>query len=63
VLARNTETISSVLGSLRAWLGRDHGRSVRLVIDGDSLEVTGISSREQERLIETFVARHGSAAP
>jgi hypothetical protein len=36
---------------------------VRLVIDGDSLEVTGISSREQERLIETFVARHGSAAP
>jgi hypothetical protein len=61
LLARNSEAIASVVGSLRAWLGRDAARSVKLVIDGDSLEVTGISSAEQERLISAWVARHGSA--
>jgi len=60
-LARNAEAITSVVASLQAWLSRDAGRSVKLEMDGESLEVTGISSREQERLISAWIERHGTA--
>jgi hypothetical protein len=61
LLARNAEVLTSVVASLQAWLGRDAGRSVKLVLDGDSLEVTGVSSREQERLISAWIASHAGS--
>jgi hypothetical protein len=32
---------------------------VTLEIDGDKLEVTGLSSEEQQRLINAWLSRHG----
>lgn len=60
-LARNAGTIASVVRSLQSWLARDRSRSVKLELDGDTLEVTGVSSREQERLIEAWIARHAES--
>lgn len=58
--AQNAATVASVVGVLRSWLARGHGRSLRLEIDGDSLELTRLSSVEQERLISAWMARHSS---
>jgi len=31
---------------------------VKLELDGDALELTGVSSRDQQRLIELWIERH-----
>jgi hypothetical protein len=41
---------------LQDWLARRSGRSVKLTLGGDSLEITGGSARYQRELIETFLA-------
>lgn len=50
--------LRSVVDATVAWLGRQQARSVKLTLDGDTLEVTGVSSDEQGRLVEQWVARH-----
>jgi hypothetical protein len=52
------EVLRSVAHTAAAWVGRQRARSVKLTLDGDVLEVTGLSSAEQSRLIEVWVARH-----
>jgi hypothetical protein len=51
------EALRVVVGTIRDWLGRSRARSVRLEIDGDVLHVTGLSSEDQERLIDSWLAR------
>jgi hypothetical protein len=52
--------VRAVVGTIRSWLGRGAGapRSVRLEIDGDAIEVSGVSSEQQESLVEMFIRRH-----
>jgi hypothetical protein len=57
-LVRNVDTLSAVVRAVRAWLARDQRRAVRLELDGDTLEVTGVSSEQQERLISAWLARN-----
>lgn len=52
------DVLKSVVTTTSAWLGRQQARSVKLTLDGDTLEVTGLSSEEQSGLIELWVARH-----
>jgi hypothetical protein len=56
--ALKSPVLRSVVDTTVAWLGRQQARSVRLTLDGDTLEVTGVSSDEQCRLVEQWVARH-----
>jgi hypothetical protein len=49
-----------IVSSVRSWLARQHCRSVKLTLGGDSLEVTGISSAAQDKLIDLWMARHVS---
>ena len=56
------EVLTSIVDSARSWLQRQSARSVKLTLDGDSLEVTGVSSDEQDRLVELWVARHATAS-
>lgn len=53
--------LRSVVDATVAWMTRQQARSVKLTLDGDTLEVTGVSSDEQSRLIELWVARHADA--
>jgi hypothetical protein len=53
-----SEVLKSVVDATTAWLGRQQGRSVKLTLDGDTHEVTGVSSDEQRRLVDLWVARH-----
>jgi hypothetical protein len=54
----NSAVLKSVVDTTVAWLGRQGARSVKLSLDGDSLELTGVSSEEQSRLVEQWIARH-----
>jgi hypothetical protein len=56
------DVLQSIIDGIRSWLGRQRARSIKLTLDGDSLELTGVSTAEQNRLIELWVMRHGGAA-
>ena len=55
------DLLQSIIDGVRSWLGRQHARSIKLTLDGDSLELTGVSSAEQDRLVELWVMRHAGA--
>ena len=59
-LARNSDKIAAVIHTLEGWLARDRGRTIKLELDGDNIEVSGVSSAERERLISAFIERHAS---
>lgn len=53
------EILESIIDNIRSWLGRQRARSIKLTLDGDSLELTRVSTKEQDRLVELWVMRHG----
>ena len=53
-------TVPAMAAALLGWLGRNRGASVSLEIDGDKLTVEHASAADQQRLVETFLARHGA---
>jgi hypothetical protein len=59
--AMKATVLRAVADATVGWLGRQQARSVKLTLDGDTLELTGVSSDEQQRLIELWVARHADA--
>lgn len=52
------QVLQSVIGALQSWLGRRPGRSIKMTIDGDSLELTGVSTAQLDQLVEVWVKRH-----
>lgn len=61
MVSQTVEGLLAVVGAIGAWLGGRRDRSVRLELDGDVLELTGISSRQQDELIDIWVTRHAPA--
>jgi hypothetical protein len=59
--AMKAPVLRAVVDTIVGWLGRQQARSVRLTLDGDTLELTDVSSDEQQRLIELWVSRHAAA--
>lgn len=58
----NSAVLKSVVETTTAWLGRQQARSVKLTLDGDTLELTGVSSEDQTRLVDEWIARHAGDA-
>jgi hypothetical protein len=52
--------LAAVVGVARAWLGHSQPRSIRLELDGDVLELTGLPSDQQRMLADEWLRRHGS---
>jgi Effector Associated Constant Component 1 len=49
----------TVLATVRDWLGRQGGgHSIKVTIDGDTLELTNASAADSARLMELFVDKH-----
>lgn len=42
---------------MRRWALRT-GRTVEVTIGGDMLKVTGVTTQQQEKIIDTWLARH-----
>jgi hypothetical protein len=61
-VAPGLQALGAVVAVVRAWLRRSAtGRTVKLSIDGDVIELTGASDAVQQQLVDTFVRRHAGA--
>jgi hypothetical protein len=54
----DSQLLTAVVAAVRSWLAGSPRRSIKLKLGGDSLELTGVSSREQRRLTDEWLARH-----
>jgi len=54
------ESLVDLIGCMREWAARI-GRTVQIVLDGDTLAVTGATDEEQETAVRTFLGRHVGA--
>ena len=60
-LKPTVEAIAALVGVVQGWLSRrggGGGRTVKLEIDGNVLELTGASSELQERLADVWIREH-----
>ena len=53
-----SQLLGPVVAAVRSWLAGAPQRSVKLELDGDLLELTGVSSKEQRRLTDEWLRRH-----
>ena len=58
VSVTQSQLLAPVLAAIRSWLGGGPQRSIKLELEGDTLELTGISSTEQRRLVDEWLQRH-----
>ena len=52
------QLLAAVVEAARSWLVGSSRRSIRLQLGADALELTGVSSAEQRRLADEWLARH-----
>lgn len=50
--------VTTLINAIQSWLTRNERRSITLEIDGNKLQITGISSEEQQQLIDAWIKRH-----
>lgn len=60
-LASTPEVLRAVVGTVREWLSRARCRRVKVKLGDSELELTGVSSQQQERLISDWIAHHAGA--
>lgn len=63
VVTATEGAVGAIFHVLRGWLRRDGARSVKLEIDGDSIEIADPSDETERQLIEAFLSRHGAPPP
>lgn len=54
----NSQLLGPVVAAIKAWLGGGTQRTIKLELDGDVLELSGLSSKEQRRLTDEWLSRH-----
>jgi hypothetical protein len=54
------DMLAGVVTAVRSWLSRSSKRSIKMELGGDVLELKGVSSQEQRRLTDEWLARHAS---
>ena len=60
VTVAQSPLLGPVVAAVRSWLAGSPQRSVKLELNGDALELTGLSSNEQRRLVDEWLRRHES---
>jgi hypothetical protein len=58
VTIAQSQLLPSVLDIVKTWLTASRQRSVRLELDGDVLDLAGVSTDEQHRLTDEWLRRH-----
>jgi hypothetical protein len=59
-VARSAASVAGVVRALQDWAARG-GRTVKLDVGGDTIEVTGASRGQQDRLIQAWIERQAQA--
>ena len=60
VTVARSQLLGAVVAAVRSWLASSQRRSIKLELGGDVLELTGVSSDQQRRLIDEWLRRHES---
>jgi hypothetical protein len=55
----NSKILRTVINAIRDWAGRT-SRTVEVVIGQDRLKLTGVTSEQQDKIIEAWIARHSA---
>ena len=55
-----SQMLRPMVAAIRTWLAGAPQRSIKLELGGDTLELTGLSSKEQRRLVDEWLGRHES---
>ena len=53
-----SNVIPNLANTLQSWLTRHERRTISLEIGGDKLQLTGVSDKDQEKLIDAWISRH-----
>jgi hypothetical protein len=61
-LVKSSAVLTAVVNAVQAWLTAPGRRRVKLELDGDVLEVAGLSAADQHQLIASWIARHADPA-
>jgi hypothetical protein len=56
VLKLGSSAVAPVARVLQGWLARRSGRTIKLTLGGDSIEISGGSAAYQQQMIETFLS-------
>jgi hypothetical protein len=57
VVALAPPTLGAVVVTINSWLARQQARSAKLQLGDKTIELTGISSEQQDRVLEAFLHR------
>jgi hypothetical protein len=60
-LGRSAGKLGSLVRTIQDWVSLGGDRTVKLELDGDTIELTGATSKDQQRLVDLWIERH--AAP
>lgn len=60
--ASGSSALPAVIEVIKSWVNRSAARKARLEVDGDVLDVQGLSSSEQQILIQEWLVRHRSGS-
>lgn len=60
-MLQTPQLFQAMFGVLGSWLGGRSGRTVKVTLDGDTLELTGASEDERRAVVEAWLARHADA--
>jgi hypothetical protein len=61
-LGRSAADLVSVVRMVQDWVGTRPARTVKLQLDGDTIEITDASSRDKQRMIDAWIERHAEPA-
>jgi hypothetical protein len=57
-LAASGGVLTTIINVIQSWLTRHDRHRLSIEINGDRLELTGISTDEQQQLIDAWLSRH-----
>lgn len=60
-VGQSAPVLGQVVEVVRAWASRSPKRSAKITLGGDTLELSGLSERDQRLVIRDWMARHAEA--
>ncbi|HEY6793079.1 MAG TPA: caspase family protein [Kineosporiaceae bacterium] len=62
VSVAQSQVLAAIINAVTAWLSHRPQRTVRLTVDGDVLELSGLPSKERQRLADQWLQRRAATA-
>jgi len=57
-LATSSGVLEGITGTIQSWMQRTGQQKITMEINGDKLEITGITSGNQDKLVEDWINKH-----